>query len=305
MSAYHRIVVACAALALGAAGCSALEKAKKTAAKSMGVKTTTKSVKTADLGPDYQSFVDSEYDVLSAKAASGTKKDVKYKHFGVKSLDTYLKDANTLYASYVIANALVDKTLADMNQFVEVDVLAVADEKAMEKEITKAIKKKTAEELSVVERFNANKANVELMGKNLVSIGERAVSVTQTGQTMATSVTSEFQADPKKALVLDEALSEVKLSLERLGEIATGTPELVKKCARLGQTMDSVARLATGAVPASGGTAKPATATSGGATQPAAAPAGTAPKTEPAAATSNTKTSKPKPPPPATKKAGR
>ncbi len=304
MSAYHRIVVACAALALGAAGCSALEKAKKTAAKSMGVKTTTKSVKTADLGPDYQSFVDSEYDVLSAKAASGTQKDVKYKHFGVKSLDTYLKDANTLYASYVIANALVDKTLADMNQFVEVDVLTVADEKAMEKEITKAIKKKTAEELSVVERFNANKANVELMGKNLVSIGERAVSVTQTGQTMATSVTSEFQADPKKALVLDEALSEVKLSLERLGEIATGTPELVKKCARLGQTMDSVARLATGAVPASGGTAKPAAGTAPAKTEPAAA-TGTAPKTEPAAATSNTKTSKPRPPPPATKKAGR
>lgn len=305
-------------LALGAVvllllpGCALFNKAKSAAAKGMGVKTTTRSVKIADLGPEYQSIADTEYDAFSAK--SGTAKKVTYKHFGVKSLDAYLEEANALYASYVIAGTLIDKTSADLAQFVGKDVYAIE-----EKELVSALKSKSVDDVNVVERLKVQRDNVQLFTTNLGTIVEKASGVKEKGQGMVSSIPGEFQKDPARALVLDEAISELKTSVERLSEVVTGAPDLVTRAGKLGTSLTIVASaIGVGGTGAPADAGKPGTKPAGkqpagkqpAGKQPAGGTAsgvqpgeGTAAETQPADGTPTKK--RPPPPPPKTKKAPR
>lgn len=268
----------------GLSGCSAINKAKKAAAKEMGVKVTTRAVKITDLDPAYSKLENGENDVLSAKSASPTKKEVKYKRFGVKSLDDYLKESNEMYASYVVADMLVDKSITDLNTFVGADVYTLADEK----EIIRALRAKSPDQLTAVQKLEENKGNVEMLVASVTGIAGKAMGVKDKGVNMSSSIAGEFQKDPAKALVADDAVKEVKTSIDRMTSVVTGAPDLVKKMGKLTTTVGIVtsaaSKIASGQVPeATGGGAKAGGAKAGGknTNTPGKASGGAGPKRPP------------------------
>lgn len=252
-------------VAVGASGCSAINKAKKAAAKEMGVKVTTRAVKIGDLDPAYSKLENTENDVLSAKSTAPTKKEVKYKRFGVKSLDDYLKESNEMYASYVVADMLVDKSITDLNTFVGADVYTLADEK----EIIKALRAKSPDQLTAMQKLEENKGNVEMLVSSVTGIAGKAMGVKDKGVGMSSSIAGEFQKDPAKALVADEAVKEIKTSIDRMTKVVTGAPDLVAKMGKLtttaGIVTSAASKIASGQIPeATGGGAKAGGAKAGG-----------------------------------------
>ena len=210
----------CLALSLG---CGAMQKA----AKATGAKAVDNTIAITDLGSDYSPFADTDFDVFSDKAGENQVK-ITYKTVSVKSIDTYNKDAETLYAQYIFANKTLDHVSADLAKALDLDA-----SKSFE-EITKAAtSRKNKKKITAVQNAENLKESVTLALKSLSEMPTRASGLVTTGQALVTSAPKEMAKKPKTALLSDVALAEIKTSLEHSKEVVAGAPELLEKVTKL------------------------------------------------------------------------
>lgn len=232
-----------ALVATFATGCGAL---RKNLAKNMGVEVKTVRVKTGDLGGDYKKLEGSELDFLSPakssrKARKGKKRPkdtsvkITYKKFGVKSVDDFNATANQLYAQYVFADKMLDKTHADLKKYLKVDATKISS-----KEISRALNKGDKEQLATVRKFKENKKGLELAVKGLAGIIDQSAKMKDAGSGLVSKTPGEMAKDPARALYADEAVKELYRSIKLVGKVASSGPDLIKKLARYSDLFGAV-----------------------------------------------------------------
>lgn len=229
-------LVGLAVIATLATGCGSL---RKNLAKNMGVEVKTVQVKTGDLGGDYKKLEGGELDFFSAKKSSrkpakGKKRPkgdgsvkIAYKQFGVKAVDDFNATANRLYAQYVFADKMLDKTHADLKRYLKVDATKLSS-----KELSAAIRKNDKEQINTVKKFQENKKGLELAMKGLAGIIDQSAKMKDAGGNLVSNTPGEMAKDPARALYADQAVKEVYRSIKLVGKVASSGPDLVKKLAR-------------------------------------------------------------------------
>ena len=217
---------------------------RKNLARQMGVKVVTKRVETKDLGSKYKSLQRTEWDFFAPKKAKGKKvrtyrrgrkvkvtaklpkrrANITYRHFGVKGVDDFNRAANLLYAQYVFAGRVMDKTHKDLAKLLKLDARKVNG-----RELARAIARADKEQLSGVRSAQRSKRNVELALRGLSNIVDRAMKLKNLGNQLVSTAPAQFARDPARALFADQAVAELTSSLKKITKVVTGAPGLLKK----------------------------------------------------------------------------
>ncbi len=223
-------------LAFGAStvtGCNGLHKI----ANAVGVKSKTVSLKTKDLGSTYSSLINTEWDFFSAK--SGKERiAVKYKTVGVKSIDNFNASASMLYAQYMFADKLLEKTLTGVSSIFNISL----DNKTFN-EIIRAIQKRDVDQISQIRELKKIKTNITYAVKGTVGLVGRAQDIVNTGKDLVNNVVAEVSADPRRALLADIALEQTKQSISRASDVLKGAPGLIKKITSIADVLTSIVKL--------------------------------------------------------------
>ncbi len=211
-------------------GCGAVHKV----AKKVGVKAKTVKIKLADLGSGYSSLSDTKWDCFSTKSNTPQVK-LSYKKVGISSIDDFNTSANLLYGQYVFADKMLDKTLIGLTEIFNLKL----DKKAYN-EIIKAIQKRDINQISKVRELKDIKTNVTFAVKSTAGLAGRAADMVSKGKALYDKVPAQVQADPRRVLLADIALSEVKSSISRCSSVVKGAPDLVKKLTKIADVLSSV-----------------------------------------------------------------
>lgn len=205
-------------------GCGGL---RRSIARRAGIKVKTKTVRTRDLGSSYKKLEKTPWDFFG-KRAKRKRIKITYQTFGMKSVDRFNRGSAEIFAQYRFADAVIDKTYADLRTYLKVDA-----RKINRKELNRAINRNDKEQIKLVRKIKDLKKNVTLSIRSLGGLVGKATGMQAKGNALISKTPTEMMRDPLRAIYADKAVSQLTKSVGRLAKVAKGTPKLLKKLKRL------------------------------------------------------------------------